>query len=195
MDDTTGPPLPALMRRLAEVPEDFTQEPRIGKRGLVAVSAVVGDLIRLLGHTPDDSMLARISGDEKASDRNLLSVNLLLCWLLSDDWFRNQPPTCEDLERLIVEVARQASQTNPAKKFVVDPERREELIRLALAKVGLRPQGETIAQAEDRLATLNSEERARVIAAARTAEKRSREIRAALAKKAAQEAADKWTRE
>jgi len=59
----------------------------------------------------------------------------------------------------------------------------------------VRPAGETAAQAQDRLAAVSSGERLRVIEAARLAEERAREIREALARKAAQEAADKWTRE
>ena len=79
--------------------------------------------------------------------------------------------------------------------IVTDPDRREELARLALARLGFRPAGETVAQAQDRLTTLNSAERARVMKAAQVAEQRARQIREALARKAAEESADKWTRE
>ncbi|HKZ68457.1 MAG TPA: hypothetical protein VJ020_00155, partial [Anaerolineales bacterium] len=82
-----------------------------------------------------------------------------------------------------------------ANKFVSDPDRREELARLCLRGLGLRPAGETEAQAQDRLATLNTAERQRVIKAARAAEERARQIREEMAKKAAEEAADKWGRE
>jgi hypothetical protein len=68
-------------------------------------------------------------------------------------------------------------------------------VRVALARVGLRPAGETIAQAQDRLMTLSSAERQRVMRAARAAEERARAIREALARKAAQESADKYTRD
>jgi hypothetical protein len=82
-----------------------------------------------------------------------------------------------------------------AKKFVTDPDRREELARVALARLGFRPAGETLAQAQDRLTTLNSAERARVMKAAQIAEQRARQIREELVRKAAEESADKWTRE
>jgi hypothetical protein len=45
------------------------------------------------------------------------------------------------------------------------------------------------------LITLNSTERARVMKAARVAEERARQVREALIRKAAEESADKWTRE
>ena len=82
-----------------------------------------------------------------------------------------------------------------ARKFVTDPDRREELARLALARLGFRPAGETLAQAQDRLTTLNSAERARVMKAAQAGEQRARQIREALVRKAAEESADKYTRE
>jgi hypothetical protein len=128
-------------------------------------------------------------------ERNRFAVTLILCWLLSDDWFRKIKPGTEKLLSLLDgEAAQLASQVAP-RKFVTDPDRREELARVALAGLGFRPAGETLAQAQDRLTTLNSTERARVLQAARAAEERARKVREALARKAAQESADKWTRE
>ena len=70
-----------------------------------------------------------------------------------------------------------------------------ELLRLMLADLDRRPAGETPAQAQDRLSSISSLERARVLEAARAAEARAQEIREALRRKAAQEGADKWARE
>jgi len=78
---------------------------------------------------------------------------------------------------------------------VQDPDRREELARVLLAHLGYRPAGETEAQASDRLSRISGTERQRLLAASRAAEERARAIREALAKKAAEESADKWTRE
>jgi hypothetical protein len=64
-----------------------------------------------------------------------------------------------------------------------------------LADLALRPRGETLEQAQDRLQALSSTERRRIIAAAKAAEKRAREIREALIAQAAAQAADKYTRE
>jgi len=58
-----------------------------------------------------------------------------------------------------------------------------------------RPEGESEAQAKDRLSALSSTERQRLLDESRDAEKRAREIRQALARKAAEQSADKWTRE
>jgi hypothetical protein len=74
-------------------------------------------------------------------------------------------------------------------------ERREELARLTLARLGLRPEGESEAEATDRLSALSATERYRLVQASREAEARARKVRKALMRKQAKEAADKWTRE
>ena len=211
-----GPMLESLTRRLAETPGDFLAEPRIGSKGRVQTAAVVGDLLRLLGGDASPKQLAAFisrstppsmadlaeyaernppSFAETRHERNRMAVILILCWLLSDDWFRQTKLEAANFLRLLeTEAAELAGQT-ASKRFVTDPDRREELARLTLARLGFRPAGETIAQAQDRLTTLNSTERARVMQASRAAEERARKIREALMKKAAEESADKFTRE
>jgi hypothetical protein len=190
-----GPPLEALVRRLAETPEDFLVDPRIGERGHVHVAAVVGDLLELLGGEAKASVLEPFEGESGKGEGNRLSVVLMLAWLLSDEWFRRMQPGTGDLLRLLDDGARELAGGAAAKRFLDDPERREEMARLALARLGLRPAGETEEQADDRLASLSSAERSRVLKASKAAEKRARAIREALARKAAEESADKWTRE
>jgi hypothetical protein len=190
-----GPVLETLTRRLAETPEDFLAEPRIGAAGRVHTAAVVGDLLRALGGAAPAAELARFAGVDAARDRNRLGVTQVLCWLLADEWFRGATPPSASLLALLGDEAGELAAQAAAGRFVSDPDRREELARLALARLGYRPAGETLAQAQDRLTTLSSAERARVLRAARAAEERAREIREALVRKAAEESADKWTRE
>ena len=190
-----GPPLELLTRRLAETPEDFLAEPRIGNAGRVEVAAVVGDLIFLLGGVPEMGQVTPFYSGMAHQDRNRLCLVLLLCWLLSDDWFRRDRPAAPTVLELLDNRARELAAQNAAGKFVSDPDRREELARLALAAFGCRPSGESPAQAQDRLTQISSTERSRVMQAARAAEERARAVREALARKAAQESADKYTRE
>ena len=93
------------------------------------------------------------------------------------------------------ETVAELAAATPALKFVNDADRREELARVVLACLNYRPAGETVAQATDRLSSLSMTERRRLLEASRAAERRARAIREALAKKAAEESADKWTRE
>jgi len=191
-----GPLLETLTRRLTECPADFLAEPRIGKAGAVHVDAVVSDLLRDLGGaslTPEQA--AVFQSKDARKDRNRLSLTLIACWLLHDEWFRDQKRFAAQVHSFLSEGLTELAGLIPAPRFVSDPDRREELARLCLRQLGLRPAGESAAQAQDRLTTLNTAERQRVILAAREAEDRTRAIREAMAQKAAEEAADKWTRE
>ena len=190
-----GPPLEALTHRLAETPEEFLAEPRIGIAGQIHVPAVVNDLIRSLGGTIEPQQLEQFKSADAKRDRNRLAVTLLLTWLLADEAFRQCPCNPSAAFILLLNGAAELAAQVASIKFVRDPDRREELVRFALARLDLRPAGETLEQAQDRLTGLSSAERARVMKAAREAELRARAIREALAKKAAQESADKWTRE
>lgn len=190
-----GPLLESLTRRLAETPDDFLAEPRIGRKGAVHVAAVVGDLCRLLGDPPAAAELAPVGGDDAKRDRNRLAVTLLLAWLLADEWFRQARLSRAGVLALLVDGASELAAFAAAERYVTDAERREELVRYALARLDYRPAGETVAQAQDRLTTLSGAERARVLKASRAAAQRARAIREALARKAAEESADKWTRE
>lgn len=189
-----GPPLERLLHRLAETPAEFLDEPRLGRRGRVDVGAVAGDLVRLLGGAPTTVAAPLVAlGPGGAGDRNALAVALVLAWLLADEAFHGTPPAT--LTGLLTDAARELAAQTASRQFVEHAERREELARLALARCGARPAGETVAQAQDRLTALSAAERRRVMAAARVAEERARAIREALVRKAAEESADKWSRE
>lgn len=190
--EVEGPALELLLQRLADTPEEFLAEPKQGKKGEVDVLAVAADLCRLLGAEPDAADLHELT---RHGNRNALSTSLLLCWVFADPWFRLRTLSAKPLLSALGEGARELAKHTPHKRFVEDVERREELARFALARVNLRPLGESKAQAEDRLTSLSAAERARVLAASRAAEARARAVREALARKAAEESADKWTRE
>lgn len=190
-----GCELSRLTRRISETPREFLDEPRLGHHGTVAVSAVVGDLCRWHGVYPGVTDLDAFATGTPKADRNRLRVSLLLSWVLADDWFRSLDLRSTPLIQLLLQGATELSEHVAVEKLVSDPERREELARFCLARLGFRPRGETRAQAEDRLGSLSAVERARVLRASRDAEARARAVREALAKKAAEESADKYTRE
>jgi hypothetical protein len=189
MNSQDGPPLEALTRHLADCPAEFLTEPRLGRTGVVEMAAVAADLLQNLGISPSASDLAAFTSVGK-EDRGRLRLALLGCWLFHYPWFAGHVSGQMVLEILsggLDELAGLA----PAETFVQDPDRREELARFCLNALGLRPAGETEAQAQDRLATLNSAERRRVVAAARSAESRAGEIRRKMAEEAARRAESK----
>ncbi len=189
-----GPPLEVLLHRLAETPEEFLAAPRIARSGEVHVDAVIADLVRSYGASPGPPFLAAFR-DATTKDRNRLSVALLLAWLLADEWFRARAGLAEQLAAVIAGAAADLAPATAAEVFTRDPDRREEMARFTLARLDFRPAGETVVQAQDRLKSISTAERTRVIQAARAAEQRARAIREALTKKAAEESADKYTRE
>jgi hypothetical protein len=189
-----GPTLEHLLRRLAEAPSDFLPPPRTkAGQGSVHVDAVVGDLLAMHGFdvAEDDAWTPDGSGPSVRR----AGVALLMSWLLADPEILAHAPAKTALLSLLTQGAAELAGQNPAARYRDDPERREEMVRFCLARLDLRPAGETVTQATDRLTTLSSIERNRVLIASRRAEERARAIREALVRKAARESADKYTRE
>jgi len=190
-----GPPIESLNRRLLDTPPEFLEPPRIGNTGRVHVAALVNDLLTRLGHRTPDPVLSRFTSRDDKADGNRLQLVAMLCWLMSDEWFASVTLALPALLTVLDGTADELAQSSPAARYQTDPDRREELARVVLARLDHRPDGETVAQATDRLASLSVVERRRLLDASRAAEARARAIREALAKKAAEESADKWSRE
>lgn len=197
---THGPSLEALLRRMAECPPEFLDPPLYRGKGTAKVAAVVSDLAGDLRDGPGGEQPVRIGVTpfvpRRKADFPRLRLVLLACWLIHDDWFtsraRFEGPA---LAFLAGEVLAELAKTVPPEKFVGDPDRREEFVRHVLAALNLRPEGETLAQAQDRLTTLDSVEHLKVVRATRASRERARRIREALKKKAAEAAAVKASRE
>ncbi|GAB3903696.1 hypothetical protein GCM10029964_096040 [Kibdelosporangium lantanae] len=173
--------LSRLTRRLADTPSDFLSDD-------VSVPAVVSDLLVAAGEPGLD---ARTALPFESSERGWLRLVLVACWLLADEEFR-----AGDQERIVeflTEVLLPLADLVDAGKFVNDPDRREELARLALRSLGLSPDGETAAVAADRLATVDSVRRQEVLRAARAAEERAAAVRKALEEQRAKEAAARYS--
>lgn len=195
---TPGPHLETLTHRLADTPVEFLAEPRIAgvaNAQAVAVAALVNDILLLHGARAPAASLQGFIGAQVKADRNRLALAMILCWLLADDWFIGQQLPQPALLQVLGEAARELAASTPAHQFTQDPERREELARIVLARLGFRPRDESVAQSTDRLSAISGTERRRLLEASRLAEQRALEIREALAKKAAEESADKWSRE
>lgn len=191
-----GPPLPAVLHRLAETPADFLDEPRIGSRGTVAVAALLSDVLDAIGIPAGSDLLQRYLPDRaETQDRNLYQLAMIIAWLLADEWLEQKGLTQGRVSELLTETLPELAAQVRADRYIADPDRREELARTFLARLNFRPEGESVAEATDRLTRISATERRRLLEASRAAEQRAREIREALARKAAQESADKWTRE
>ncbi len=192
MTDAELPPVPAWIRWLAEAPAVFEAVPEGFSGGVVRVRAVVADLFAHHGHRADAALLAAFDpADTSAGERDRLRAVLLACRVLHHPALRGLPaPAMRPL--LVTEMAAWAATVGAN---VTSDERREELARRCLRAAGLRPGGESAAEAEDRFAQVDAIARARVLRDAAEREKRARAVREAMARAAAEEAAAKVSRE
>lgn len=183
------PPLAEFLRWLAGMPDDFRSD--------VPVAAVVADLFDTwFGRPPEAQLLAafRPANTGKA-ERNRLRWVLAACHLLWHPALRGQAGTQAQLNRLLVQDVATLASVVQAEALQTDEERREELIRRAVAALGLLLPGESAKEAEDRLAQVDSAERRRLLREAAEKERRAREVREQMARRAAEEAAAKVSRE
>jgi hypothetical protein len=193
--ENEGPTLEYLTHRLSECPGEFLAEPRIGRQGTIDVTAIVCDQMRALGEDPQHLDLRRLEYRGDPAEWNRLRLVCVATWLLYDEWFLARPVLARSVGDLLSQGLDGLAGAMQAELAVTDPDRREELVRYCLKQLNLRPQGESIAQATDRLTALDSVERAKVVRQIRAAEARAAEVRAMMARRAAEEAAAKVSRE
>ncbi|MEZ4460808.1 MAG: hypothetical protein R3E66_13970 [bacterium] len=180
------------MRHLSECPEDFLGEPVGCPNGIVHTAAVVFDVLTMLGGTPTALDVERFEGDAEA--RNELRTTLVVCWLLSHPWFRERGVSQHAL-KLLQELPRELAALVTADTLIRDPDRREELSRLVIRGCDAIPVGETEAHAADRLKSISSLERKRLLEVTREQVERAKKLREALEAERAREAASRYTGE
>jgi hypothetical protein len=188
-----GPELEWLTRRLAECPPEFLRPTGSGK-GKLHIEALLGDLLRDLGLkvvTPEDTSVFAADLYPKEA-RALLPI---CCWLLHDGWFRTQQRFARPVQVFLSQGLLEVAKLVRAEQFIRDPDRREELVRLTLRALGLVPASETETAALDRLTTLSSVERKRVLDATKAARDHAERVRKAMAEQAAAESAARYGRE
>lgn len=193
----TRPTLAELLHWMAEMPAAFRAQLQGFPDGTCNVRAVVADLYSTIFGRPASAATLAICEPShlEENERNRLRWILAAAHLLWHPIFRRQAPTPVGVERLLVRDVAAIAKLVTIEQLDEDEERREELIRLALRAVNWLLPGETTNEADDRFKQVDSVERQRVLHAAAQRERRAREIREAMAKKAAIEAAAKVTRE
>lgn len=159
--------LERLTARLAAAPSEFLAPTDPRRPGAVHVEAVVADLFRDRASRP--LAPGEVDGFRfRAEAKKHLSVVLVAAWLLHDEAFANAP--AERLACLLSERLRPLADLVHPRAFLEDPDRREELVRVCLDALGVRPDGEPAAAFEDRLATLDSVRRESLLRDARERE-------------------------
>ncbi len=196
------PPLPELMRWVTEMPSAFRAAPEPFPEGSTRVRAVVGDLFEtLLSERPSPELLDAFDPtDTGAAEHNRLRWVLAASHLLWHPGLREAVSGAANvmrpkLERLFLQELAALASVVACGALDEDEERREELIRRATTALGVSLAGESPNEAAARLEQVDSVERRRVLLAAAARERRAREVREAMARKAAEEAAAKVSRE
>ncbi|CAM3391484.1 hypothetical protein KIPE111705_06095 [Kibdelosporangium persicum] len=174
--------LSRLTRRLSETPNDFFSEH-------ASVAAVLSDVLTAAGRPGLNAQSAERFHSMDARWRQLV---LISCWLLADEPFREVMDRARVLEFMTGTLPPLAGLVEP-RRFVTDPDRREELARLAMLALEVMPEGETAKQAADRLATVDSVRRYEVLEATKAAEQRAAAVRKAMEAERAREAAARYS--
>jgi hypothetical protein len=189
------PPLAEFLRWLADLPDAFRSEPAGFPGGRVPVAAVVNDLAETLTGRPTEAALLAVGRPANAgrAERNRLRWVLAACHLLWHPAFRQRPLSTDGLRKLLGDELPAVAAVAPFDDLLADEERREELVRRALRALGLRLPGESERDAEDRLTQVDSVERQRLLREAAERERRAREVREAMARRAAEEAAARYS--
>lgn len=183
--------LALLLRHLADCPPVVRTDARALGGAVLDVGAVLRDVLWQLGLP--DAFTRELTPILVPPEDNHLRLLLVTAYLLHHPLFRGK--NLGERALVLFGSLRPLAGQAASATFVEDPERREELVRRTLAALELLPDGERPEVAKDRLQAIDSVERARLVAASRAAEKRAREVREALRKKAAEEAAAKVSRE
>lgn len=202
----TAPPndLPSLaefLRWMGEMPAIFRTASTSSEGGGLALAAVVADLWETLtGERPAAEILAvfrpgSVPKSGAKSEINRLQWVQAACHLLWHPALRARGAAPENLRKLFIQDLAVLASVVSCDQLLADLERREELIRLSLRSLELRLPGESQTESEDRLSQVDSVERRRLLTRAAEKEKRAREVRDMMARKAAEEAAAKVSRE
>ena len=196
-----GPDLFYLLQRLKSCPNEFLLSPILlnppkNYKGEIQTASLVNDLLLDLGLSEDPKIIFNtLQLKHSAENVNYLQLVLIASFLIGDNWFLQSKKFGLKAKELFLNKLKPLALLVEAKQFVLDSERREELVRFCLKELNLKPNGESETHANDRLTTINSIERQKLIEESKAAQRRAQELREAIARREAEEAASKWNRE
>lgn len=189
-----GPSLASLLQRLRETPPDFLLGPLAEAGGEVDTVALVADLYRAHG---DDKAAADVARSVGRLEVNHALFLHLAVWLLHAPELSTsgEPAARLPPPGMLCDAIRGLATHAKARRIPQEPERAEELTRVILGALDLRPAGESESEAKARLGALDSTARAKVLEESRRAHQRAKEVADTMRRKAEEEAASKVSRE
>ncbi len=198
-----GLPLEELIDHLIRIPGEFMNKnikaAAAGKN--LYVPAIVNDLLTDIGGFPlnDEEILKHFTDkkNSKTDNTNYLQIVSILCYIYEYGYFTSKKQGSEEIKSFLLsqKLIDLSNAVKSADEFITDPDRREELCRVALDVIGYYPEGENQKNAMDRLSTLDSVERKKILTKTAEAQKRAKELKEAMMRQEAEEAASKMSRE
>ncbi len=185
------PTISELIHHIKQCPPGFLAQPIQKGRGEVATEALVNDALRVITRSLTAPRLVEIGVDNRSE--NELRLMQICCWLLTHPHFIDA--RCEKLQKFLLTGLGEVAELVNAEAWVSDEERAEELARLLLAAIDQVPANESAAEARDRLDSVNTVQRRKVIEESRAAIERTRELRRKMAEAKVREAANVYGRE
>ncbi|MEW6709674.1 MAG: hypothetical protein AB1403_07610 [Candidatus Riflebacteria bacterium] len=186
-----GPTVSELIHHIKQCPEEFLRPPVFKGKGEIFTLALVNDTWRKLLGEPTSIHGITIGADQRSVAE--LALMQICCWAIDHSFFRQTGP--DWFKKFICEALTPIAPLVKTELWVKDEERAEELARLLLQACGALPKGETEAEAQDRLAAVDTIKRLKVIEESRAAMERAREIKRKMAEAKAREAANVYSRE
>lgn len=171
-------------------PSDF-----FGKEGLNSI-ALIYDTYRVVSNDflKNDFDIPASFNFKSVEDKQWRAIHIST-WLLSHPDFINCPSIEGKLYSFWFEKLLQASEYVKFNEWISDDERAEEMVRLLLDCCEIIPNGETKDEAADKLSSLSSTERHKVLKESYEAHERIMNIKREMAEKKAREAANTYGRE
>lgn len=185
-----------LVTYLRKCPDIFLKSSFFITEKGINSSALICDTYRVVSNDflnndfklPNDVVL-------KGIDDNHWKAIHISIWLLNNNCFINNPNIVEKLSVFWFEELKNTAKYVNFKKWINDEERSEEMVRLLLKCCEVLPNNESLEEAADKLSSLNSVDRHKVLENSYNAHERVMKIKKEMAEKKAREAANAYGRE
>ena len=185
-----------LVTHLKKCPEIFLKPSNLLARDGLDSIALISDTYRMVSAIflkKELNVPAKINFN--SIDDNYWKAIHISCWLLYHHSFRNKPALENKLRLFWFEELYHVTQYVKYKEWITDEERAEEMVRLLLLCFEILPNGESIAEAADKLSSISSVDRQKVLRQSYEAHERIMNIKREMAEKKAREAANTYGRE
>lgn len=185
-----------LVTHLRKCPDIFLQSSDFfSKEGLNSI-ALINDTYRMVSNDflSNDFEIPPQFNVKYINDNHWRAIHIST-WLLSDQNFINNPEIKDKLYNFWFEELQSASEYVKFIEWINDEERAEEMVRLLLHCCEIIPHGENQNEAADKLSSLSSVDRHKVLKQSYEAHERIMNIRREMEEKKAREAANVYGRE